>query len=197
MASNMVEEDGPLARLNRHVAVNLPPEDYTAFQMDFTAALGKRRRDVSRVHWAFLASELRALPPVEPETRAVVAPVITGMDLLSSGEPWADAGAARRALSGWKRQDLASRKASAWAAEAALRAEPADGAVDRRVVAAAEWAASAVDQLSRHMVGEAVAHSADWCLRAGLVGEAAPFDAFCAAIRRQRDTLLRLVREAA
>jgi hypothetical protein len=57
-------------------------------------------KDLSRVHWAFLAAELRALPAMENDLQAVIDPVIAGMELLQSGKEWpdADARSARAAL---------------------------------------------------------------------------------------------------
>jgi len=56
--------------------------------LKFLAALpvtvGQDDRDLSRVHWAFLAAELRALPSMSAE----VITTIEGMDLLAAGKEW-------------------------------------------------------------------------------------------------------------
>jgi hypothetical protein len=88
----------PLVRICEGIFEALPADEAKAFFAAVPDAVGVDGKDLSRVHWAFLAEELRALPEVPPEVQAVIDPVIAGMDLLASGQKWpAAARAAARA----------------------------------------------------------------------------------------------------
>jgi len=87
---------------------------------------------LSRVHWGFLASELRALPQTTDAAQAVIDPVIEGMGLLFSGQQWPDAAAAYVAA-------YVAADASAYVADAV--ADAADAAADAAAHAAADAAA--------------------------------------------------------
>ena len=129
----------------------LPDDEGKAFFAAFPDAVERDGKDLSLVHWAFLAAELRALPPQPADVQAVIGPIIAGMDVLAGGKTWG--------------KDAA--RAAAYAANAAY-----DAATDAAYAAAraATYAADAAD---------------------------AAYDAARAAARsRQRDTLLRLVKEA-
>lgn len=60
----------------------------------FTAAINQaaKGKDLSLVHWAFLGSELRALPgPLPKHMQSMVEVVVAGMDRLAAGKAWPDA----------------------------------------------------------------------------------------------------------
>ena len=76
-----------------------------------------RGKDLSRVGWLFLGTMLREMPVPDAETKAVVDPVIAGMDRLARGEYWPEA--------------------LAWAA-----ADAAGALIWCRSAATAEWAAA-------------------------------------------------------
>jgi hypothetical protein len=133
----------PLTRLLESIFEGLPFDEAADFFSEIPRAVGEDGRDLTRVHWAFLADLLRHLP--DTDARGVVADVIVGMDLLASGKDWPEAEAAAQA-------------AEAEAAEVAY------------------WAAKVVQ----------VARAAYWAAQAARVVET----------RRQRDAILRLIREA-
>jgi hypothetical protein len=109
----------PLVRICEGIFEALPADEAKSFFAAVPDAVGVDGKDLSRVHWAFLAEELRALPEVPPEVQAVIDPVIAGMDLLASGQKWpAAARAAARAAD---------------AADAAYAADAADAAADAAV----------------------------------------------------------------
>lgn len=109
----------PLLRIAESIFEALPPDAARRFFADFPAAVGTDGKDLSLVHWQFLASELRALPTVPADIQATIDPVIAGMDFLANGQEWPEAAEAARA--------------AAWAAEAARAA----------MAAMADWAARA------------------------------------------------------
>lgn len=81
----------PLVRICEQVFERLSsrnPKHGVAFLDAIPAAVGCDGKDLSRVHWAFLAAELRELPKVPANIQAVIDPVIAGMDLLTSGHEW-------------------------------------------------------------------------------------------------------------
>ena len=78
----------PLTKLLEHVFERL---DYNLAREFFAAipdAIGGDGRDLSRVHWAFLADILRHLPQQSGEAQAATDTVIAGMDLLADGKDW-------------------------------------------------------------------------------------------------------------
>ena len=83
----------PLTRLLEAIFERLPFDKAAEFFSAIPRAIGKDGRDLTRVHWAFLADLLRHLP--DTQARDVVADVIAGMDLLAAGKDWP--GAARAA----------------------------------------------------------------------------------------------------
>jgi len=80
----------PLVRICENIFESLPTEDAKIFFAAIPAAVGRDGKDLSRVHWAFLASELRALPEVDVDTQAAIDTVIDGMDILASGGDWSE-----------------------------------------------------------------------------------------------------------
>jgi hypothetical protein len=167
----------PLLRLAEHIFEHLPAGDAKAFFAAFPNAVACDGKDLSRVHWAFMAAELRALPKQPKHVQAVIDRVIAGMDTLASGGEWS-ANAAH----------AAARAAARAAAEAARAVAYAAYADTNAAARAAHAAADAADAAAR----AAEAAYAD----AAFVAYAAVNAARLAAIHRQRDLLLRLIEEA-
>jgi hypothetical protein len=177
-----------ILRIAEHIFESLPLEEAKQFFFDFPGAVATDGKDLSLIHWAFLGETLRNLPPQRPEIQAVIDPVIDGMDLLASGSVWEKG--TRAAAS-----DAARAAASAWAARAVA------GAATRAAYAASCAAGDAAGN----------AGNAAWAVSdaAGVAARAAASDgvwaatmavdmAYCRAAetRRQRESLLRLIREA-
>jgi hypothetical protein len=161
----------PLVRICEGIFESLAADEAKAFFAAIPDAVGRDGKDLSRVHWAFLAAELRALPEVPDEVQAAIDPVIAGMDALASGGEWSEVVA----------------RAAAYAAYAAAYAA-ADAAADAasaaaRAAYAAYAAADAADAAAR-----AAAYVAAEAARAAA--------AAAAARRRQRDTILALIENA-
>jgi hypothetical protein len=176
----------PLAvsRIAESIFEGLTPDEAPLFFAAFPRAVESDGKDLSRVVWQFLAAELRSLPPVTPDLQAVINRVIDGMGLLADGKKWSeeDARAAEAAARAAARAaeltaDWAAARAAARAAEWAARAAAASAAdwAAAEAAMAAEWASSA---------NSAAANPADWV--------AVKF----AVRRRQRDLLLKLIKEA-
>lgn len=160
-------------RIAESIFEALPSLEAPAFFEALPDAVACDGKDLSRVGWQFLAAELRSLPEMPADIQAVIDPVISGMDLLASGQPWPAAEAARAAA----RASRASR-AAAWGAARASRA--AAGAAARAAAWDAAWDA-----------GVAARNAADAAIAATWAAGAA-----AAAVCRQRDLLLRLISEA-
>jgi hypothetical protein len=160
----------PLLRLAEHIFERLPADDAKAFFAAFPNAVVCDGKDLSRVHWVFLAAELRALPKQPVKVQAVIKRVIAGMDALASGGKY-----------------LNAKKDADAAANAAVLA--ADYAADYAASAAAEaaYAASYAAARTSDAAARAAADAADCAARAA---------ARLTVIRRQRDLLLRLIEEA-
>ena len=73
--------------------VELQPSEAIQFFTSLLDSIACNGKDLTKVSWKFLASELRNLPKVDPEVQAA----IKGMDLLSEGKPWPDASRASQA----------------------------------------------------------------------------------------------------
>lgn len=210
----------PLVRICESIFEALPEDDAKAFFAAFPGAVARDGKDLSRVHWKFLAAEMRALPSQSPKVQAVIDPVIEGMDLLAEGKAWPDAyGARARAAAGAAGTVYALAAAYA-AADAAYRAayDAADIRVARRVTRAA---ANAVARVAAYTAADTAARADDDAVARGDVGAAADaaytaarsvgIDADAAytaarsaayaaaetaARQRQRDTILQLITEA-
>ena len=161
-------------RIAENIFEALPENEAKAFFAAFPDAVGCDGKDLTKVSWQFLASELRSLPKQPVDIQAVIDPVIAGMDLLASGKEWpaADAKAAR---------------------DAARAAARAAGCAADAVADAAGWAAGCA-------AGAAVAavEAAVWAVEVAVeaAAEAAVGAAVADARLRQRDLLLRLISEA-
>ena len=132
----------PLVRIAEHIFESLPAADAKAFFAAVPEAIGADGKDLSKLHWLFLADMLRHLPPQTGSVKAAIYRVIDGMDELSIGEDWpgafAAADAARAAAFAAKSADAAYAAASA--ADAA-----STGYATRAARAAAYAAAAAAD----------------------------------------------------
>jgi hypothetical protein len=104
----------PLLRIAESVFEALPIAEATAFFAALPAAVACDGKDLSRVHWHFIAAELRALPAQTGDVKAAIDRVIVGMDLIAKGQEWPDLSAARA--------DAYAARAAARAARAAARA---------------------------------------------------------------------------
>ena len=134
-------------RIAENIFEALSIDEGRAFFAALPDAVGCDGKDLSRVVWAFLAEELRALPKQEDTVQAVIGPVIKGMEILASGCVWdaAEAAYAARAAA------YASRAAYA-AAYAAYAAADADAAYASRAAYAAAYAAyAAADADAAHI----------------------------------------------
>jgi hypothetical protein len=99
----------PLVRICENIFEELAPDHAKAFFAAIPDAVGRDGKDLSRVHWAFLASELRALPKVPDDIQAVIDPVISGMDLLAAGGKWSADAARADAIAARHRRAAARR----------------------------------------------------------------------------------------
>ena len=159
-------------RIAENIFEALPDHEGKAFFAALPDAVGRDGRDLSRVVWAFLAAELRAMPQTTDAAQAVIDPVIDGMDLFFSGQQWPDArAAADAAYAAYAAADAYAAYAAAYAAHAA-----ADAAY------AAAYAARAAAYAAR-----AAAYDAAYAARAAYAAYAAY------GRNRQRDTLLALI----
>jgi len=181
-----------LVRICEGIFEGLPADEAREFFSAVPVAIGRDGCDLSLVHWAFLAAELRALPPAPADVQAVIDPVIAGMDLLASGGTW-DKAAAEAAAQAAEAAARAAEASAAWDAEAAAWA----AAWATRATVAAAWAAEAAARAA----ARAAAWAAAWAARATRATEAAAWAAMAASraagYRRQRGAILRLIRGAA
>jgi hypothetical protein len=160
-----------VSRIAESIFELLPADEAVDFFAALPEAVGSDGKDLSRVGWKILATELRALPPVPDDTQGVINSVINGMDLLADGKEWPKADAADAAWSA----DAVWSAADAWSAATAARAA---------ATASAAWSAAA---------RAADAATAATAARAAWSADAA---AWSATRLRQRDLLLRLISEA-
>ena len=164
----------PLTRLLESIFERLPFDKAAEFFSAIPRAIGRDGKDLTRVHWAFLADMLRHLP--DTDARDVVADVTAGMDLLAEGKEWPEAEAVAEA-----------------AAEATEAAEAAGAAYWAAVQAVT--AAKAVTEEAKARAAE-VAEAAYWTAGAAYWTAEAAKAARVKETRRQRDVLLRLIQEA-
>jgi hypothetical protein len=172
----------PLLRLAEHIFERLPADDAKAFFAAFPSAVVCDGKDLSRVHWAFLAAELRMLPKEPVKVQAVIERVIAGMDALASGGKY---------LSAKKDADAAARAAADAADYAADYAASAAAAAARYAASAAAWTFDAAARAADYAAA-AADYAAVAAARRRKVADAARLDVIC----RQRDLLLRLIKEA-
>jgi hypothetical protein len=170
----------PLVRICENIFEGLAPDEAKAFFAAIPDAVGRDGKDLSRVHWAFLASELRALPKVPDDIQAVIDPVISGMDLLAAGGKWS--------------ADAARAAASAAAADAARRRRRRRAAAAAAPPPAASAAAYAAASSAAYAAASAAAYAAAAYAAASAAAYAA--SAYAAPRKRQRVTILNLIKAA-
>jgi len=151
-----------LVRICEGIFEGLPADEAREFFSAVPVAIGRDGCDLSLVHWAFLAAELRALPPAPADVQAVIDPVIAGMDLLASGGTW-DKAAAEAAAQAAEAAARAAEASAAWDAEAAAWAAEASAAWDAE---AAAWAAAWAARATARAAARAAAWAAAWAPRA-------------------------------
>jgi hypothetical protein len=166
-------------RIAENIFEALPDDEGKAFFSELPDAVGRDGKDLSRVHWAFLAAELRALPKTTDAVQAVIDPVIAGMDLLASSQEWPAADAVTDAAIS---ADAATASALAASDAAADAAYAAIAAARAAAIAASDAATDATD------AADAVTYAA--------ISAAYASDAATDARLRQRDTLLALIAAA-
>lgn len=136
-----------LQRIAENIFEALPANEAKAFFAALPDAVGCDGKDLSKVHWQFLAAELRSLPPQPDHIQAAIDPVIAGMDLLAAGLEWSSADAADAAARAAAQADADAAAAAAWAAAQAAAAWAAAAARTSRTAARA--AADAADAAAR------------------------------------------------
>ena len=80
-------------RIAENIFEALPADEAKKFFAALPSAVNCDGKNLTNVGWQFLAAELRSLPKQPAKIQAVIDPVITGMDLLASGQEWAAAAA--------------------------------------------------------------------------------------------------------
>ena len=181
----------PLTRLLESIFERLPFDEAADFFSAIPRAIGEDGRDLTRVHWAFLADLLRHLP--DTQARGVVADVIAGTDLLAEGKDWPGAA---RVWAAMARARAAVAAVTAHVAEAMAWAETAEAVRD--ATEAAYWVAMAAEAAAYWAQVRAEAVAAQAATGAAEAVEAAYWAAAARdkETRRQRDAILRLIREA-
>jgi hypothetical protein len=184
----------------------LPSDEATSFFAALPDAIESDGKNLSLIVWQFLAAELRSLPPVTPEVQAVIDPVIDGMDLLVQGKEWSkkDAEAADSAArAAADAAGSAAADAAANAASSAARAAKDAAKVARAVCSAvfsADWAVSAAASAAARAAADAAGWATDEAASAAASaagwGTGAHWALRVATRRRQRDLLLKLIKEA-
>jgi len=163
-------------RIAENIFEALPDDEGIAFFAALPDAVGRDGKDLSRVHWGFLAAELRAMPQTKDTAQAVIDPVIKGMDLLFSGQQWPDAA-------------YAAADAAYAAADASRAAADAS-----RAAAYTSRAAAYTDADAARAAAAACAAAAAYAADAARAAADAAYAAY--ARLRQRDTLLALIAAA-
>ena len=178
----------PLTRLLESIFERLPFDEAADFFSAIPRAIGEDGRDLTRVHWAFLADLLRHLP--DTQARGVVADVADGMDLLATGQDWP--GAAAKAAMAWS-----AAEAEAAMAAAARAAQAAEAEAEAAMAMAAYWVAMAA-YWAAYWAAARAAVAVARAAQAAQSAQAAQADGGGGGreIRRQRDAILRLIREA-
>lgn len=181
-----------VSRLAESIFRGLPPGEAPEFFAAFLDAIETDGKDLSTVGWQFLAAELRALPTVPAGVQAKIDPVIAGIDLLAEGKEWPAyaAAAAAAAVYAAADDDAADFAPDAAAAVYAGCAVYADAYADtaRAVYADAADAAYANAYVAAAAAAAVYGAAAD----VAALGTTDPI----LAPRRQRDTLLKLIKEA-
>ena len=197
-----------VSRIAESIFEGLPADEAILFFAAIREAIGSDGKDLTRVGWQFLAAELRALPPVPDDIQVCIGSVIEGMDLLADGKEWPVAAVndAVRARANATAIKASTNAAAIKAADYAAAIKAADYAVrsansytwPARAAARATHAARAAIYATRVTTYAKVHAAANAVLTANAIHatHAISIRAAHAALLRQRDTLLRLIKEA-
>jgi len=169
----------PVLKIIKTISKGLPEDKRKEFSDAVTvAAVGK---DLSNIHWQFLAAELRGLPDHLPRhIQAAIDIVSAGMDRLAAGKAWHNASEA---------------------ASFAFAASFEGCTTSYSAVHAAAYAARAVDA---HDIDITAVYAADAVFEAAKSAESAAFclgsdgivEGFKKARQRQRSLLLSIIERA-
>jgi hypothetical protein len=176
----------PILRIAEGIFESLPPEEAEQFFYDFPNAVATDGKDLSLVHWVFLGETLRNLPSQCPEIQAVIDAVIDHMNSC-----YEQFGPPPGGFSNTWGKDVVD------AADAACAAGVVRGAAWD--AASAAWGAAwyGWDAVSVAWDAASVASAARAAASAATSAAARAARAASAAeTRRQRESLLRLIREA-
>ena len=112
----------PILRIAERIFESLSKEEAKKFFAAFPDAIAIDGKDLSLVHWKFLADTLRNLPPQDESIQSAINPVIAGMDILASGGVWYGDAAAADAAAAYAAYPAAAAAAAAaaYAADAAV-----------------------------------------------------------------------------
>ena len=188
----------PLVRICESIFEALAPDDAKAFFAAIPNAVGCDGKDLTRVHWEFLALELQALPTVPDEIKAVIEPITYGMLLLVSGQEWREAADAATYTNA-----VACADANAYVN--AVACADADAVTYANAVACADACADAATYAANAVTyatyaADVATYAADAAAYAARAAADAAADAtysaaYVAARVRQRDTILRLIEQ--
>ena len=184
----------PLMRIAEEIFEGLPDNEGRAFFAALPDAVGCDGKDLSRVHWAFLATELRTLPQLD-----LVDTVISGMDLLAVGKEWSvDAAysaytATRAAADAYDIAAYTATRAAYFTIAAAASAASSFASADTS--AAAAYTADVASCAAAHAAHAAAADSYEAYNSYDIATDASSYADLATRIR-QRDTLLHLISEA-
>ena len=173
----------PLKKIVESIADDLPKGEGQAFTAAITAA--SEGKDLSAVHWAFLAGELRAIRAMldlPKHIQALVDEVIVGMDRLAAGKEWPEAAKTGRIC-----YDIAVNSTTEYAACAAFYAADAAVSYAKVDVISVAYAATYAAEVAAGAAGSA----AD-----AAVESASYVAAEAAARQRQCDALLEIIDSA-
>jgi hypothetical protein len=119
-------------RIAERIFEALPADEAKAFFASLPDAVGCDGKDLSKVHWQFLESELRSLPGQSTAIQSVIDPVIAGLELLAQGKDWPTTAAVCAAAAACAVAARAEAQAAAVAAAATAADADADAAAARR-----------------------------------------------------------------
>jgi hypothetical protein len=182
-------------RIAENIFERLPADEANKFFAALPGAVNCDGKNLTNVGWQFLAAELRSLPKQPAQIQAVIDPVITGMDLLASGQEWA-AATATAATAAAAAAAAATAATAATAAAYAAYAAANDAAATAAYAAAATAAYAAAYAAYAAATATATAAANDAATTAAAYAAANDAAYADAARLRQRDLLLRLISEA-
>lgn len=195
-----------VTRIAESIFEGLPEDEAEGFFAEIPQAIASDGKDLTRVGWKFLAAELRALPPVSDDIQACIGPVIEGMDLLGEGEEWPKAAAWSHAADGCDDAACSSKKPAWSAGRAAIHA--ATSAWSAATWSVIAWSADA--EIASSWASEATLFAANAANSGAFAASRHRIEALASGQfqpglahttradtrLRQRDTLLRLIKEA-